>query len=291
MSEKGYYSIERLFFVKGKAMGSFDEKYKKIKENRENSADEYGNAESFSRRTERAGGQNIYSSKNKRKKSNALMRRIRHLKRSLTVDFDKPFDFYDQVLIMFVTLTVSCILFGSVFGVAALVHHGKNRSTVVAASESSDESKEDKAHSDDNIKKDKTVSEAENSAQPSDTSEEEESEDEDVSREGNQFFAETKTTVFTDKVYTGDLILVNKDHKCSFDGENVAPIIDSGEIYCALTDNNVSFDKERVVYLNKMLADFVKHYGDTDLMIACGYRSAKTQKKLLDNEIASVGKE
>ena len=39
MSEKGYYSIERLFFVKGKAMGSFDEKYKKIKENRENSAD------------------------------------------------------------------------------------------------------------------------------------------------------------------------------------------------------------------------------------------------------------
>lgn len=270
-------------FVKGKAMSSFDEKYKRIKEQKENKVNRKGN-ENISNETVTNKGQNIYSSKNKRRKTNALVRRFRHLKRSLTVDFDKPLDFYDQVLIMFITLTVSCILFGSVFGIASLMRPVKNGSAAVVASESSDEKKEDKV-------KEKESSAEESTVQPSEVSEEEESEEEEPSREPNPLFAETKTTVFTDKMHTGDLILVNKDNKCYSDGENVAPIIESGKVYCALTDNNVSFDKENVTYLNKMLEDFDKHYDDNDLMIACGYRSAKTQKGLLDNEIASVGKE
>ena len=272
-------------FVKGKTMSSFNEKYNKIKEQKSALSGAPDGTDSFSGDNGKSTGQDIYSSKNKRKKGNALVRRFRHLKRSLTVDFDKPFDFYDQVLIMFITLTVSCILFGTVFGVASVVQKGKNGGISVAASESSEESNSDSVHSAADTAKDKEVSKTESTVQTSETDIEEE-----PSGAKEPLFAETKTTVSNDKIHTGDLILVNKENKCYSDGENVEPLIEAGKVYCALTDNSVSFDKERIPYLNKMLEDFDKHYGDTDLMIACGYRSAKTQQGLLDNEIARVGR-
>ena len=94
------------------------------------------------------------------------------------------------------------------------------------------------------------------------------------------------------EIYQGDLVLINKDYSCHSNGENVYPLIDTRpmELY-GVTDSGVSVDKGIISNINAMFSDFYDEYGDTLVMIACGFRSFSTQLRLYNAEVLINGKE
>ena len=87
-------------------------------------------------------------------------------------------------------------------------------------------------------------------------------------------------------------MLVNKNYKCRSNGEDTLPLINTRrmELY-GLTDANVSLNAGIIGNLNTMFTDFYDVYGDTLVMIACGYRSFSTQLNLYNAEILNIGRE
>ena len=75
------------------------------------------------------------------------------------------------------------------------------------------------------------------------------------------------------------------------DGDDLYSLADTPERHYMLSDFTVSLHKEAASHLNDMMDDFYAFYGETDIMIACGYRSAATQADLFNNEVGTVGQE
>ena len=100
------------------------------------------------------------------------------------------------------------------------------------------------------------------------------------------------TEISNDAVYYGHLVLVNKANESKYDGENVTELINTRDssIY-GLSDAFVAVDNSIVDNVNAMFTDFHELYGDTNIMIACGYRSFSTQSELYDAEIDNIGNE
>ncbi len=92
-------------------------------------------------------------------------------------------------------------------------------------------------------------------------------------------------------VHYGNMILVNKNFKGYTDGENVVPITDGSGGKYVVTDLDVSLERTAADHLNEMLGDFYDYFGETDIMVACGYRSYATQSRLYEEEIEDVGEE
>lgn len=227
----------------------------------------------------------IYSSSEYEKAPNFFVQKLRHFKNALTVDFDKPLSVSDQFIIMFVVLLVSCILFGFLFGVSRCVHPPKVRELTPADSSqvSTMPGKEPSASLAGD--QDSTPQPETPSAPAKQTSEAAASSGEEASQKPKELFSQKQIEHRNEEIHSGSLILVNKECPCYLNGENVAPIMDSENIYYDVTDYDVSFDKEKTAFLNEMLEDFYNIYGNTDIMVACGYRSYETQARLFNEEL------
>ncbi|MDP4119496.1 MAG: M15 family metallopeptidase [Bacillota bacterium] len=101
------------------------------------------------------------------------------------------------------------------------------------------------------------------------------------------FISVNKTT---EDIHTGELILVNKQHECEINGENLESVIDNSNKKYQVSSNDVKANKVLINALNDMLGDFYKYAGKTDVMVASCFRSYVKQEKLYQDEIAQVGK-
>lgn len=91
-------------------------------------------------------------------------------------------------------------------------------------------------------------------------------------------------------LHTGDLILVNNSVK--YEGsieDKLTNVYDNQNHTYKVSDRNVTILQKVMDPLNNMLADFKNAQGKTDLMIACGYRSVKTQQTIFDNSVKQKG--
>lgn len=237
--------------------------------------------------------EDIYSSKKVEARhkivNDIIIARLRHFRKELTVDFDKPFSFTDQFIIMSVMLVVSILLFGTIFLVHSCVSPVKDQSVdnigvlQVEVAPSGEASRKEEE-----LEVDSSSTQISNGhEESSDVSDVEESVKEQVFT--NPYFSVRTEVVDNSGIHNGDLVLVNKECKCYTNGENVVPLIETGSLSYALTDNSVSLDKNVAGYLNRMMDSFYDLYGDTRIMIACGFRSMETQARLYNDEISRLG--
>lgn len=98
-------------------------------------------------------------------------------------------------------------------------------------------------------------------------------------------------TMTADDSHIGHLMLVNKTHPCFTDGEQMYTLADTPERHYTLSDYTVKLHEEAAPSFEVLMNDFYDLYGDTDIMVACGYRSADVQSNLYDNEINAIGQE
>ena len=94
----------------------------------------------------------------------------------------------------------------------------------------------------------------------------------------------TMVTKNNEEVFNGPLILVNKTYPSRLNGENVELLLDHMTDDYILSDYTVSFANDMIDPFNQMMSDFAKEYGETDIMVSCGYRSLETQTQLLREE-------
>ena len=87
------------------------------------------------------------------------------------------------------------------------------------------------------------------------------------------------------------MILVNKDHDCHHDGEDVVSLLNIKSNTYIVADDSVRVDKSIVDNVNRMFDDFYDIYGETDVMMACGYRSSSLQEELYTAEANAKGSE
>lgn len=166
--------------------------------------------------------------------------------------------------------------------------------------QSSEVSEESKASEEESSKENSEESSEENSEESSEESQDESSTEKNDNEESSRESRSSQTsntysgslTMDPSEVYQGSLVLINKNFSCRSNGENVAPIIDTRpmELY-GLTDAGVSVDAGIIDNINSMFGDFYDVYGDTLVMIACGYRSFSTQLGLYNTELIMEGKD
>lgn len=204
-----------------------------------------------------------------------------HFPEILKIDFEKPVPFRQQLAVMCTILIISCLLFTVVYLQQLL----SGKVAVAEEAVTSEESSEISAVS--------SESEPEPSqVQSSEVSEEESSEASGIAEntgDAEMLGEMTSITKSYGELHEGKLILVNKDYSCRYDGENVEPIASMISDTYVLFDNTVSLDTSVVESLNAMMDDFAAVQGETDIMIACGYRSYETQVELYNEEIDEVG--
>lgn len=231
----------------------------------------------------------IYSSSSYEKLPGLLGSRLRHFKDAMTVDFDKPLTLSDQLIIMVVVLSVSLVLFGSLFLLSRCANPAKISTAAPAGTESVSAS--EKARSEAGTPQSEAEVQKQSSTEGEDTSEVLSSAASEEPSQSNGLFETEKKQISDEDMHKGTLILVNKECPCHLEGENVAPLVGSGDVYYDVTNYDVSFDKEHIRDFNDMLSDFHSIYGDTDIMVACGYRSYDTQARLYNEEKDNRGEE
>ncbi len=89
------------------------------------------------------------------------------------------------------------------------------------------------------------------------------------------------------EIHKGSLILVNKDYPSYIDGEDAVSLYSYKSNSYTVADTDVLINKSIVDFTNQMFDDYYNIYGESDLYIACAYRSYETQSRLYDNEINS----
>ena len=191
---------------------------------------------------------------------------IEKVKKFLIVDFSKRLTLGDQLKIMFEILFVSWFLFTLVYLFTLI--RGHKSPDIPSSAETSQVSE---------------VSQEESSAEPSETS---------VEPVISSLLGETQTIQLGyDEIYKGDLVLVNKTYPCHSDGEGTVPLMSIKSDSYMATDYTVSLNEDIVKNLDNMLDDFYDIYGESEVMIACGYRSRSNQEEIFANEVADVGEE
>ncbi len=224
------------------------------------------------------------------KNPNILIRKLRHFRDAFTVDFDKPLTFSDQMIIMFVVLFISCVLFGFLYLLSVHVNPPKTEGLEPVNTGSVEAPVSQQPVTVSRQESHPQESREQPSKQESSVQSSKEEKKEESSEPAFQF-QRTTIEVSYDEIHKGELVLVDKECPSYYNGENVAPLMESGNIHYDLTDYDVSFDKDSTEYFNTMLEDFYNIYGDTDIMVACGYRSYDTQARLYNNELEQQGEE
>ena len=211
--------------------------------------------------------------------------KLEKLLRSLMIDPDKPVAFRQQLTVMFTVLLVSCLLFTVVYVFQSfrLRSAGDDQNSSSASQLSgTDETSGEKAPA---PEKSADESSAVQSSAEESREKKPEQEDADITALGDM----TTTLKSGDDVHSGTLILVNKDYSCRSDGENTVHMTAEKSGSYMVVDNNVCFDKDTIGHVNDFFDAFASVYGETDVIIACGYRSYFTQVRLYSEEIDNNG--
>jgi len=99
-------------------------------------------------------------------------------------------------------------------------------------------------------------------------------------------------TVDNQKVFTGDLILVNDEHPYIFPSDDQSTLVSLYENKSSdykTGDINVKLQPQAIQAMNSMMSAFKLIYGRTDLTIMNGYRSLQDQQKEYDSIVNDVG--
>lgn len=196
---------------------------------------------------------------------------IEKIKKFLIVDFSKRLTLGDQLKIMFEILFVSWVLFTLVYIVTLVRGHASP--DILSSAETSQVSEVSQAKQ----------SEEPSQQQPSETS---------VEQKISSVFKETeKIPLVYDEIHKGDLVLVNKQYPCHSDGEGTVSLMSVKSDSYMVTDYAVSLNESIVKNLDDMMDDFYEIYGESEVMIACGYRSRSNQEEIFANEVEEVGEE
>ena len=193
------------------------------------------------------------------------------IKKFLFVDFSRRLTLGDQLKIMFEILFISWILFTFVYILMLISGSGKTETPSSAEVSQTEVSK---------------TSQEQSSGERSEISED------STEQKISNVFKETETVKLEyDQIYKGDLILVNKQYPCHSDGEETVSLMGVKTDSYMATDYSVSLNESIVGNLNQMLDDFYDIYGESDIMVACGYRSRSNQEEIFNNEVDEVGEE
>lgn len=118
---------------------------------------------------------------------------------------------------------------------------------------------------------------------------------------GNKLFASSEfvEVVNNDTLYSGNLILVNKDYEYAFkdqEPENLTSMYEyslnkNGKMRFAMTDSSVSVSQNFASALSNLLVDFYKTSKNDTVMLTSGYRTVDEQKELYDSDTELTGAE
>ena len=215
--------------------------------------------------------------------SGAFLTKVSAVLKTLKIDPDKPVTFVQQLAVMCVVLFVSCLLFTVVYIFQAVRYGGEANAAQTTLSEESSA----------------TQQQSSAAAAPAGQSSQQEKQSSEKSGAGKTpgkgtacselFDSMTTVTKSADDIHNGALILVNKDYSCRTDGENVESLMSVKTGSYLVSDATVSLDSSIVENVNDFFDDFASIYGDTDVMVACGYRSYSTQVGLFNQEIYNKG--
>ncbi len=159
------------------------------------------------------------------------------------------------------------------------------------SSDQEESSKEEESSEQEESSKEEESSEQEESSEEEESSKEEESSEESSLSLPDYLQKNEYQIVDTDDQHFGELILVNKEHACVGNGTMLRSLMDNDDRHYALTDKTVSLNQEVIADFDRMMDDFYAIYGDTDIMVACGFRSQEVQAGLYRREAESVGEE
>lgn len=89
----------------------------------------------------------------------------------------------------------------------------------------------------------------------------------------------------------GDLILVNRDNPWDNTPENIVSVLKNSNGSYNVSDYNVKLNSRVCEALNSWLGEFYRSFGETDLLVASGYRSVDTQQSIYQEDAAEKGRE
>ena len=222
-------------------------------------------------------------------KPNPIITKLKDIRMALTVDFEKPLKVSDQLIIMGVILTISILLFFILYFAASLIQHKDgDESSAVLTEETGEVPADEKNNTASQQSKD--ISEKE--SKPSEKKEKSEPKKTSSSQKEVSYDIEMESIyINNDKIHYGYQVLVNKECQCFYEGENIESLINTRSSSYDITDESVGLDENIIDNVNEMLDDFTNIYGNSDIMMACGYRSYELQVNLYNNEVDTYGEE
>ncbi len=100
----------------------------------------------------------------------------------------------------------------------------------------------------------------------------------------------TTVSAMPNEIYSGDLVLVNNSHEYSFpateEEAKITPIYEMCSGSYQYKDYEISLASQTISALNAMMDDYKSAVGNTDIMVASGYRTKEYQDNLTDTDIA-----
>lgn len=100
-----------------------------------------------------------------------------------------------------------------------------------------------------------------------------------------------RLVISDDDCKSGDLILVNKENPYTETPENLVSVLEHSNKTYTVSDYNVTLNSRVCEALNSWLGEFYRKYGETDLLVASGYRSIDTQENIYENDVSRRGKD
>ena len=214
-----------------------------------------------------------------------------HLPEIMRIYPDKPVPFRTQLAVMCTMLIISCLLFTVVFFQQKIVHGDSGAAVQIstadersAAARSEENSTASVAPSEPS-QKEKQESKKESKQERKQESKEEKVIETEASESAGELLGNMKTLdMDVAAIHAGELILVNKDYSCRYDGENVESMGNYKTDSYLVLDYDVALAPDVTKAFNNMMDDFESQFGENDVMVACGYRSYDMQVRLFKNE-------
>lgn len=99
-------------------------------------------------------------------------------------------------------------------------------------------------------------------------------------------------TLDNTEIYNGELVLVNYNYECKFNGKDTINLINYKSSSYLVADGNVMLNNGTpLTALNTMLNEFFQNTGLDNILVSCGFRDREYQRKLYEREIANLGEE
>lgn len=99
----------------------------------------------------------------------------------------------------------------------------------------------------------------------------------------------TSVSAMPNEIYSGDLIVVNKEHEYSFPASDeeagITPIYEMASDSYQFRDYEISLASKTISALNTMMDAYYSKTGNTDIMVISGYRTKEEQDEMTDTDI------